>query len=646
MKDEQEKDIAPDDLVHEDLKEKARAFPTDPGVYLMRNEGNTIIYVGKAKNLRNRVRSYFTGEKDIKTRVMIGKVRRIEYIITNTEYEALLLENNLIKQWKPRYNINLKDGKTYPVIRITNEEFPRIFRTRKVIQDGSQYFGPYPDVRSIDRYLELIERLFPLRKCRGPIKKRGRPCLYYHMGRCSGACAGLVSREEYMRTVDRIRKLLSGETDELVRDLEARMREAVTDLRFEKAAYYRDAIQAIRSLEDQQVEDFDLEARDYAAFAARDGRFSFVVFQMRSGKLLGRDVFRNEALGSEPEMLEQFLVQYYGAYRKPPAKLYLPIPIDTETVKSFFRFELGSEVEILLPESSRDESILRMAAGNAQEDLSRMLEEQEDLPGLKDLAELLNLPAIPKRIEGFDIAQLNGKFPVASMVSFLSGKPDRAKYRKFHIKTLNGAIDDFEAMREVVARRYTRVMNEGLERPGLILIDGGKGQVNAAVGMLELLGLEIPVAGLAKRNEEIFLPGRKDPVILPEGSPALRILQHVRDEAHRFATGFNKRLRGKTVAFTLLENVRGIGRVRSRKLLDLYESVEGILSHEPAEIAAEVGIPFETAERVIETLKKADMSAADDGSSENGLSPVDAEAPGAGPRPEPDPDDGQAPDAE
>ncbi|WP_455382494.1 excinuclease ABC subunit UvrC, partial [Salinispira pacifica] len=286
-------------------------FPREPGVYLMKDASGKIIYVGKAKVLVNRVRSYFTGEKDVKTSVLIRKVAQIDYIITQNEYEALILENNLIKRWKPRYNINLKDGKTYPVIRITADEYPRVFRTRRIVQDGSEYFGPYPDVQSIDTYLELIERLFPLRKCRGPLKHRDHPCLYFHIGRCAAPCAGRINREEYLGHVDQIRKLLSGRTDTLLTDLHERMLKASEELRFEQAAELRDSIDAIRTLQaKQQVVDTDLDARDYVASASKEELATFVVFQMRNGKLLGSDIYRTHSYASVEEDLKQFLIQY------------------------------------------------------------------------------------------------------------------------------------------------------------------------------------------------------------------------------------------------------------------------------------------------------------------------------------------------
>ncbi len=317
-------------MAHHRLTRKSISqFPRNPGVYIMKDEAGKIIYVGKAKNLLNRVRSYFTGNKDVKTTVLVSKVASIEHIITQNEYEALILENNLIKQWTPRYNINLKDGKTYPVIRITAEEFPRVFRTRRIIHDGSEYFGPYTNVGNIDTYLELIERLFPLRKCRGDVVKRKHPCLYYHMGRCAGACAGKIDREAYAAHVEQIRKLLRGDTEELLEDLRRRMDEEVAGLRFEKAAELRDTIQAIEQLQErQQVMDYDLESRDYIAFAAKEELATFCVFQMRAGKLLGSDVFRTELFDIESEDLVQFVTQYYGATTKPPQRLFIPLRMD------------------------------------------------------------------------------------------------------------------------------------------------------------------------------------------------------------------------------------------------------------------------------------------------------------------------------
>lgn len=587
------------------LRETAARFPPEPGVYFMRDGRGTVLYVGKAKNLRNRVRSYFSGDKDIKTRVLVRRISGIEYIVTKSEYEALLLENTLIKKHSPRYNINLKDGKSYPVIRITAEEFPRIFRTRRMIQDGSEYFGPFPAVQMLDTYLELVEKLFPLRKCKGRLKKRDHPCLYYHIGRCPAPCAGKISRKDYMKQVEGIRKLLSGETAGVIAGLKRQMNGASRRLDFEKAARLRDAIKAVGELErEQTVVDFDEESRDYIDYAVRDNLCTFVVFQMRGGKLLGRDLFRTGAWDTEEAVLEQFLLQYYFDPSRVAGTIYLRRTPGEWTVPDYFRRELGRDILFLPAETRRDLSVLNMVRENAEHDLRKRLHDMGNLPALEDLKALLDLRRVPLRIEGFDIAQLSGKHTAASMVSFLRGIPDRKSYRKFHIRTLGGEIDDFEAVREAVARRYTRVRNEGGEKPDLVLIDGGKGQVGAARGILDALGLDdVPVVGLAKRNEEIFLPGRKDPVLLPEGTPALRILQAVRDEAHRFATGFNKKLREKTLSLEVITSVPGIGEVRGRKILRKYGSREGIAEAAGYDIAKTAGISLEAAETLRERLR-------------------------------------------
>jgi excinuclease ABC subunit C len=594
------------DRTDRDLKSHAYALPDTPGVYIMRDAHEDVIYVGKAKSLRKRVPSYFGAGKDRKTQVLMRHVRSLEHITTQNEYEALLLENTLIKNHHPKYNIRLMDGKTYPVIRVTNEPFPRVFRTRRIVQDGSSYYGPFPNVQSIDRYLELIERLFPLRKCRGPLKKREHPCLYYHIGRCAAPCCGRISPEEYHRHVEKVKQLLSGQTDELVAELRTRMQEHGERLEFEKAAELRDTIQAIEELSaDQQVVDMNPEDRDYVGFAAQDQLCSFVVFQMRDGKLLGRDFFRTEFYGSEDEALSLFLVQYYSTMHRPASKLYVPRPVEEDLIRSFFRRECHAEVQIHVPGEGRHARLLRLVEENARQDLERRLRDADTVSALSALKEALGLPRLPKRIEGFDIAQLSGKHPVASMVSFWKGRPDKSQYRRFHMKSLRGAIDDYEAIREVVARRYTRVVNENLDKPDLILIDGGKGQVSSAKSILVALGLDsVPVAGLAKQHEEIFVPGRAEAFRLPEGSDALRILQAVRDEAHRFATTFNKSLRKRTVSLSTLERVPGIGEVRARKLLQTFGSMEAIGRQRVEDVASAIGVRTDLAQQVLESVTR------------------------------------------
>ncbi len=578
----------------------ARYLPTDPGVYIMKDADDTPIYVGKAKNLRNRVRSYFSGEKDRKTTVLRMRVAGIEYIVTRNEYEALLLENNLIKEHAPRYNINLKDGKSYPVIRITNEAYPRVFRTRTIVEDGSQYFGPYTNLDKVDQYLELIEQLYPLRKCRGPVKSRPHPCLYYHIGRCSAPCAGKTSQEEYLDNVAQIRKLLEGNTGDLRTELEERMDEAVQRLAFEEAAKYRDAIRAIDALaEDQQVMDFDPDIRDYVGYAAKDELCSFTVFQMRTGKLIGSETFHTTVFGTDEEDLTQFLMRYYDELRTPPARLLIPIPVELDDLVTFLREKHGAEVRVEVPESGRDASLLRMAVQNARSDLEKRAREHGNLPALEELKRVLELDRTPLRIEGFDIAQLSGKHPVAALVTFDNGIPNKSSYRRYHVRTLAGRIDDYEAIREVVARRYTRLVNERAPKPDLILIDGGIGQVNAAAEVLAALGLTaIPVVGLAKQYEELFRPHRNEPLRLPEGSVPLRVLQHVRDEAHRFATSFNQQLRSKDIALSRLESIPGIGAARSRRIMEQFASLQNVAEATPEYIASTCRLSRHTAQQV------------------------------------------------
>ena len=590
----------------EELRELIRHFPDKPGVYLMKDVHDRIIYIGKATSLKKRVTSYFTGNKDPKTRILVHKIHAIDHIATGNEYEALILENNLIKKWQPRYNINLKDGKSYPVIRITAEDYPRIFRTRRIFDDGSDYYGPYPSVHQLDTYIDLIEKLFPLRKCRGPLKKRDHPCLYFHIHRCAAPCTGNVSKEEYNETVGNIRRLLSGNTRDMVKTLTSNMESAVKELNFEKAAEYRDAIRAVKDIVvSQEVQDFNLDVRDYVAVAEKDQMYTFVVFQMRGGKLMGRDLYRTEHYGDFFDAYYQFIVQYYGDRTTLPDMLYVSDLVDTRLIAEYFLREKECKTEVKIPQRGRHRSILRMARENGLLDMDQRLRKRRNTEALEELKIALNLDHLPHRIEGFDISQLSGKHPVASMVSFFDGLPDKKNYRHYHVKTLDGAIDDYESMREIVARRYTRIVNENLEKPDLILVDGGKGQVSAAKSVLDALGLEsIPLAGLAKRDEEIFLPGRDKPYELPDTSSALKVLQRVRDESHRFATTFNKRLRQKDVKLSRLTEIPGIGEVRSRKLMEKYGSLDAVAGAKPEQIAELFRVSTEVAEKMADGLHK------------------------------------------
>jgi excinuclease ABC subunit C len=623
---------------HQSLKAAAREAPMEPGVYIMRDAEGRIIYVGKARLLKNRLSSYFSGTKDVKTATLIRHAHSIETIILASEYEALLLENTLIKQHSPRYNINLKDGKTYPVIRITADEFPRVFRTRHIIEDKSLYFGPFPNIQAVDTMLELVEKLFPLRKCR-VLRKRESPCMYYHIGRCMAPCCGQISAKEYQDHVRRVQQLLSGETESLIMNLTEKMHEAAGELKFERAAQTRNAIKAIEDLSgESSVVDFDPEGRDYISWATEGVFTSFTVFSMRSGKMTGRELFRTHSAADEQESLETFTAAYYSPDRPPPPKIYLAMGnsgggkgmeekpesasdraaadgdraaggnnagSSPASLARWFREQFGFEPELCPPKEKHHAAILAMARQNAMEDLRRRLKERGAGPALDELAKALGLRGRPERIEGFDIAQLDGKHPVASLISFKNGVPDRKNYRHFKLRTVVGVVDDFAAMREAVRRRYSRLIREGTELPDLVLIDGGIGQVNAAKGILDELGLDLDVVGLAKRDEELWLPRAKTPVVLSRRSEALKVLQFVRDETHRFATTLNQRLRSGDLFFPVLESVEGIGPKRAAAVMKTYISVAAIAAADPAEMAERCGLSRGAAKAVRAAAKLA-----------------------------------------
>jgi excinuclease ABC subunit C len=619
------------------LKAVVLDAPREPGVYLMKDDDGHIIYVGKAKSLKDRLKSYFSGEKDIKTATLMRHVYTIETILVASEYEALLLENTLIKQHSPRYNINLKDGKTYPVIRITHEDFPRIFRTRHIIEDRSLYYGPFPNVQAVDTMLELIDKLFPLRKCK-TLKKA--PCMYYHIGRCMAPCSGKIDREDYRRHIERVQKLLAGETDSLIIDLTAQMHEAARALQFERAAQLRNAIKAISDLagEDSAVVDFDADSRDYIAWAAEGVLATFTVFSMRGGKMTGRELFRTRSAADESESLEMFVTSYYDPGRPPPPKIFLQkiengaedsasgvdcaaaccAAVDcaaaccAAALSAWFKIQFDFVPELITPQTSdgipaekHHTAILAMARQNTLEDLRKRLKERGAGPALDEMRQVLQLRARPERIEGFDIAQLDGKHPVASLVSFKNGVPDRKNYRYFKLRSVIGVVDDFAAMREAVYRRYSRLIREGKELPDLVLIDGGIGQVNAAKGVLDELGADCDVVGLAKRDEELWPPHSKEPVVLSRRSEALKILQFVRDETHRFATGLNQRLRSKDLFFPVLESVEGIGAKRAAAIMKAYENIANIAAADPAEMAERCRISEPAAKAVRAAAKLA-----------------------------------------
>ena len=594
--------------VRESLHQTALKAPSSSGVYLWRDSKENIIYVGKAKNLKHRLASYFAGNKDIKTRLLVSNAKSIEYITTANEYEAFLLENNLIKKHSPRYNINLKDGKSYPVLRITNEDFPRLFKTRNIIRDGSTYFGPYPDAGALDQFVDALFRIYPIRHCK-TLKKRDSPCLYYHIGQCSAPCCGNISKDSYNEFFGEISSLLEEKGDVALSKIRDAMKKAAEDLNFEKAARLRDGLNAFSVMQNQNiVESFDENDRDYIAHAREGELVSFTVLKIRGGKLIGRDNHRVISCNEDDELTAEFIRAYYTEKDDVPPRIYVPTRAAVEFLKQWIEESLKCNTDIVLVGNGIDSArihhaAMNMAFENAREDIIRRLRERGDIPAMEELQKLLALPRLPVRIEGFDIAHIGGKFPVASLISFYNGNPDKKNYRYFRLKTTDGIIDDFASMREATSRRYTRLLNDNAELPDLILIDGGIGQVNAVQGVLESLGLDIPIAGLAKRDEEIWRPSASAPICLPKRSDALRLLQRVRDETHRFATGRNQRLRTKENTVSIFLEITGIGEKRARTLTRAFTSLEDLTAAAPEKIAEVLNISETEGIRILSEAK-------------------------------------------
>ena len=589
----------------ESARDQARSLPENPGCYLMKNAEGTVIYVGKAKNLKRRVNSYFLPNRNAKTAALLEKIVNIEYVITGNEYEALVLENNLIKKYNPHYNILLKDGKSYPLIRITNEDYPRVFKTRRVIKDGSLYYGPYPDGKRLDMYLETVEDTYPLRLCQGVLKKKSTPCLYYHMKKCSGPCIGAISKEEYGEYIKEVKDFLSGDDSSLSRKVKKEMLEASKKLDFETAAKKRDLLEALSVMQSNQgVDDMDTseDSRDYAAIEMRAYLCTVSIMQFRDGRLIGKAMYRAECLGDETETLLSFLIQYYSDGDTLPHELYVSHDIDAELLSKFFKEELGKPLSVEIPKDGKHYRILRLAGENASRDVEKRLKSVENTPALERLKEITNIDSLPSLIEGFDIAQLSGKYTVASLIVFRDGNPSNKEYRHFSMKSLEeNEINDFQSIHEAVFRRYKRQRDEKAQLPDLLMVDGGIGQVNAAIAALDELGLSFPVVGLAEKHEEIVFPDNTS-LLLDHSDPGLRVLIALRDECHRFATSFNQRMRSKDASFKLLESIDGVGPERSKRIMQTYQSVEAILSLTPEELAKGAKIPLPVAERVLRKL--------------------------------------------
>ena len=579
-------------------RQAPKDLPDAPGVYLFRGEKGKLLYVGKALSLKKRIASYFSGDTDTKTAALLRSYRDIETIVTRTNLEALLLENTLIKKHRPRYNVCLRDDKTYPYIKITTgEAWPRALVTRRVQEDGHSYYGPFWG-GLVRRIMRLITRHFQIRTCTIEIDgKLPRPCLYYDLHACLGPCvAGLTTKEAYADAVADVVLFLEGRNAELEERLEARMKAASDEENFEMAAAYRDALRTIRDVAERQVvQSMKGENIDVFGFFESGQDVAVVVLVVRGGVLQDRrDFFFEKSQEVDPSrFLETFLPQFYDANPFLPAEVHLPVAIESrEVLEEFLTQRRGAKVSVKVPHRGAAAERVRMAGVNASERHRIRFRRTggEEAIAAERLGRAIGLAAPPHRIEAFDISHTQGTDSVASMVVFEDGKPRKSDYRLFNIAA-QGLLqpDDFRSMAEAVERRYRRVQAEGGDFPDLVLVDGGRGQLQAAMTALDRLGVELPIAGLAKREEEIWVPGRPDPIRLSRKDPALQLIQHARDEAHRFAISRHRQRRGKRMRQTGLTDIPGVGPARARLLLRRFGSVKGLKGADPVEIEAAVG---------------------------------------------------------
>jgi excinuclease ABC subunit C len=603
-------------------------LPDRPGVYLMKDARGRVLYVGKAQSLRSRVRQYWQGGRGsaapLRIEGAIERVADVEYTMTDTVSEALLLEGTLIKRFQPRFNVRLKDDKSYPFIKITMaDDFPRIERTRKLPQDGSRYFGPYASASSVDEAMNLIRRLFPFRTCtidiQDGVRALPRPCLLYHIKRCQGPCIEAISKEDYRRDIDQVILFLEGRQEQVARALRREMSVASERQDYERAAALRDKVKAVeRTMESQKMAAFAKVDQDVLGFAREGGEAAVQLFAIRGGKTVGRDVFLLENLGDEPEeeAMSAFVKQYYATAGSVPPRVLIPrlLPDAAELV-TLLEARRGRRVALSVPQRGEGREMMELAARNAGETLAReqarwLADQGKTLAALEELAEALGLSGPPLRIECYDISTIQGTNTVGSMVVFEDGRPRSGEYRRFRIRTVQGT-DDFASHREVLRRRFRRALSgeEGSAEelrwrlPDLVVIDGGLGQANAARGVLDELGMaDLPVVGLAKEREELFHPGNGVPVVLSATSQALYLVQRLRDEAHRFAVTYHRKLRAKAQVRSVFDDLPGVGPARKRALLRVFGSARQMRAATVDDIASVPGISRGLAERIREHL--------------------------------------------
>ena len=605
--------------IQQQIEEQLQQLPDKPGVYLLKNETDAIIYVGKAKSLRKRVRSYFRkGNQTYKTKIMVEHVTDFDYMVTDTEVEAYILEANLIKKYQPKYNIRLKDDKTYPYIKVTmGEDFPRIYKTRIVKKDGSKYFGPYSNVDAIYKTLNVIKNQFSLRRCKKDLEAdnlKDRPCLNYHIDKCLGPCIGEVGPDEYQELIDQVCLFLSGKQDELIKRVEERMYQAADNKNFEKAARLRDAVEAFEEISKQQkvMSDKNIDQDVMALIKNDDGNACVQLLLLRNGRLIGQESFIME--GSEDEELKNIMGSFMQQYYEQAPQIPDEVLVNTEfsqrdLLADRLKQRKGKKVKINQPVQGNKKRLIEMAERNARENLKKesirqKYESKRTVAAIDKLQKHLEMEEKPKYIEGFDISNIQGTDPVASLVVFKDGVPCKKEYRRFKIKTVDGP-DDYAMMKEVVERRYSRLLKEERTLPDLILIDGGKGQLKAAREVLIDYGLaEQSIIGLAKKEEEIFLPERSDPIDLPNHSGSLQLLQRIRDEAHRFAVSYHRKLRSRRLTHSMLDNIDGVGSKRRQALLRHFGSLEKIKNATIGELKQIEGISSKTARKIFDYLKK------------------------------------------
>jgi excinuclease ABC subunit C len=609
------------------LEDRLRTLPAKPGVYLFRDKRGEVLYIGKAKSLRPRVRSYFQQSLDSRAaiRQLPERVDDIEVIVTQNEVEALHLEQNLVKRHRPPFNVRLRDDKSFPYIAVTvDDDFPRVMFTRERHRRGVWYFGPYANAKKVRETLDVLNRVFPYRPCEGPKPGRhsGIPCLDYHIDRCLAPCVGYVSKEDYRAIIDQVIEFLSGETKPIQRELERKMREAAADERFEEAARYRNRLRSVQHLAERQAADRrSVGTVDVIGVAAEGDRAVVQVFPLRDGRLVDRYSFHLENVAGQDSttILESFCLEYYGGSPSVPPEIVVPRDAgDTSALEQFLSERRGARVRVHVPERGEKRRLQELASENARHTLVSAAAESEQkrlrrIEALEDLRECLNLEALPIRIECFDISTAMGADNVGAMVVFQDALAKRAHYRKFGVRGQEG-MDDFAAMAEVISRRFARLSDAlGGEydesfaaTPNLVVVDGGKGQLSAALAAMHRFDLpRVAVVALAKREEEVFVPGQPDPIRLSRHSPALQLLQRIRDEAHRFAVGFHRQRRETRSFASIFDELQGVGPARRRALLQHFGSAERFLAASQEELEGVPGVPAKTARAIYAQLHKA-----------------------------------------